>query len=409
MKLFTTIKSLKNKLLIQFGILIFLSSILMGVMLYYFNKVSDYNITKNNTTEINNIILQLRKCEKDFLLQDVVNEEFFTTNESKSLKKFSDNYIKAEESLKSLSESRVIGNLELKDSINIAKNYLKDYSTIFNKLVNEYKVKGFKDFGHEGDLRKAIHSIEDANYSYDKILILTLRRHEKDFLLRKDMKYVEKFDKSIEDFLNSTDGANPELKQAILNYSNKFHDLVETEKQIGITLEEGIKKELRETIHKIEPLLESFKIKISNEVDNAIFWTYIYIAILFLIQLVIGITLALLFANSITSSVQVIQERISKLSNGIFPDKIIPDTQDELGETSIALNNLVDRVKTAATFAGKIGEGELNIIYDENFSNDVLANSLQAMHYKLKETAEDSRKRNWVTVGLANCLSSNYQ
>lgn len=235
----------------------------------------------------------------------------------------------------------------------------------------------------------------------DKVLMLTLRRHEKDFLLRKDLKYVEKFDASLAEFLAASE-SNPDLKLAIINYGKEFHDVVEGEKRIGITLEDGIKKELRSVVHKIEPLLNNLKNKISTEVETVVFWAYVYLIIFFIIQLVIGIALALLFANTITESVHVIQDRISKLSNGVFPEKIIPDTQDELGDTSIALNNLVERVKTAATFAGKIGEGELNIVYDENFANDVLATSLQAMHFKLKETAEDSRKRNWVTVGLAN-------
>lgn len=373
----------------------------MGVMLYYFNKVSSYKTTENLTLELNNSLLQLRKNEKDFLLQDIFNESFFKTGECKSLTKYVDNHESAESILNIMAESPVINQLDFQDSIKLAKTYLDQYSTSFRKLVEEYKVKGYKDFGHEGTLRQAIHSIEEGGFNVDKVLILTLRRNEKDFLLRKDLKYVEKFDGALAEFVASAE-SNPDLKLAILKYGKEFHEVVEGEKRIGITLEDGLKKDLREVVHKIEPLLSNLKNKITEDVENVVFWAYVYLVILFIVQLVIGITLALLFANTITESVHVIQDRISKLSNGVFPDKIVPDTQDELGDTSIALNNLVDRVRTAATFAGKIGEGELNIVYDENFANDVLATSLQAMHFKLKETAEDSRKRNWVTVGLAN-------
>ena len=47
-------------------------------------------------------------------------------------------------------------------------------------IADFYRKKGFKNWGYEGELRQAIHRIEGSPDAYDKALMLTLRRHEKE-------------------------------------------------------------------------------------------------------------------------------------------------------------------------------------------------------------------------------------
>ncbi|HWZ21526.1 MAG TPA: GAF domain-containing protein [Cytophagaceae bacterium] len=372
-------------------------------MIYSINRISNYTSTRRVTQELNIYLLQMRRAEKDFILQELTNESFFETGHSKYIVKFDELYQLASNHMETLVESDAIGQLNYVDSIKIAQKYLQEYSTIFHKMTDSYKTKGYKNWGHEGELREAIHSIENGKENYDKVLMLTLRRHEKDFLLRKDLDYVTKFDKTIAEFKASLSGdLNKELLLAIESYEKEFHKVVEAENKIGLTSENGLKYDLRSIVHKMESLLERVQKMMVIHVQSVISNTYILLIVLFLIQLVIAIILALSFSNSTTHSIQTIKDRISKLSEGMFPEKIIPATEDEMGEASRSLNNLIDRIQTAADFSGKIGGGELNIEYDKNFNNDVLANSLQSMHQKLKEAAEDSRKRNWITTGLAH-------
>jgi methyl-accepting chemotaxis protein len=403
LKLFNKIKKIKVKLLIQFGILIVLSTFLMGVMIYSINRISNYTNTRKVTQELNIYLLQMRRSEKDFILQELTNESFFETGQSKYIVKFDELYKLASDHLDNLAKSDAIIQLEYTDSIKVAQKYLQEYSEIFHKMTDSYKIKGYKNWGHEGELRRAIHSIEEGKSGYDKVLMLTLRRHEKDFLLRKDLNYLTKFENTLVEFKASlpTD-LNKDLLPLIESYDKEFHKVVEAENELGLTYDDGLKYKLRSIIHKIEPLLERVQKMMVLHVQSVISNTYILLIVLFMIQLIIGIILALSFSNSTTHSIQTIKDRISKLSEGMFPEKITPTSQDEMGETSHSLNNLIDRIRTAADFAGKIGGGELDIEYDKNFNNDVLANSLQSMHHKLSEAAEDSMKRNWVTTGLAN-------
>src|SRR4051812_13935619 len=200
LKFFEKIKKIKVKLLIQFGLLLFLTVLLMGVMLYSLNRILNYADVRKSTAELNITILQMRRAEKDFLLRDLTNESYFETGQSKYITKFDELNAKALSTLKSLSETNAIKELNFGDSIQSAHGYLEEYSKAFHEMTDLYKKKGFKNWGHEGDLRKAIHLIEEGHADYDKILMLTLRRHEKDFLLRKDLSNVTKFDATLSDF-----------------------------------------------------------------------------------------------------------------------------------------------------------------------------------------------------------------
>ncbi|GHF84671.1 hypothetical protein [Thalassotalea marina] len=89
--------------------------------------------------------------------------------------------------------------------------------------------------------------------------MLMLRRHEKDFLLRKEEKYVEKFNQRLEDMrgnilrLSSQLKYAPELQLALSeslnllnNYQLKLEQLVELDRTIGFTGKEGLRAQLNQ-------------------------------------------------------------------------------------------------------------------------------------------------------------------
>jgi GAF domain-containing protein len=402
LRYFNQIKKLKNKLLIQFSALTLLSLILMSIMVYSIYKINAYSNSSKMALELNLNLLQMRRSEKDFMLQELTNEEFFKTGNSSCLTKFNTYFNTATLQIDSLIDRNDMGEEAYVDSLKIVREQLKTYAEAFTKIAAAYKLKGYKNWGYEGELRDAIHGIEKGSIPFDKVLMLTLRRHEKDFLLRKDLDYVSKFDNSIEEFKGSLGEENMELLPAIDIYKNGFHKVVDSEVEIGITNEKGLRQELRSAAHKVEGLLGRIENSMESYLAQVIANTYILIGSLFVLQLLIGVALANSFATSTTSSIVTIKDTISQLSEGLYPEKITTTVKDETGVASVAINNLIDRIRTAADFAGKIGAGELNIEYDSHFNNDVLAQSLQTMHVKLQSAAEENEKRNWATTGLAN-------
>ena len=97
-----------------------------------------------------------------------------------------------------------------------------------------------------------------------EIAMLNLRRAEKDFLIRKDLTFVERFNKELADFhtLNrtlSTDdnisvvhGELARLDQQMGLYGKAFNDLVSQQQTIGLGPEDGLYGRLRAAVHQVE-------------------------------------------------------------------------------------------------------------------------------------------------------------
>jgi len=98
--------------------------------------------------------------------------------------------------------------------------------------------------------------------------VLTLRRHEKDFLARKDVKYLDRFNSTVEqlntDFsiLEKVARENGEetltvsqLRKVIKEYSNDFQAIVAQQKNIGLDPKDALYGKLRNAVHDVEVLL----------------------------------------------------------------------------------------------------------------------------------------------------------
>lgn len=82
---------------------------------------------------------------------------------------------------------------------------LTAYENAFAELVARNRDLGLNETdGFEGAMRSAVHSIEEViGKIEDKGVMagmLTLRRHEKDFILRRDARYIGSFDTALEEF-----------------------------------------------------------------------------------------------------------------------------------------------------------------------------------------------------------------
>jgi len=80
------------------------------------------------------------------------------------------------------------------------------YTTRFSNVASAQQLIGFtENDGLQGKLRKAVHSVEEKLKKFDQprlaVLMLMMRRHEKDFMLRGNEKYGDDLDKRYDEFL----------------------------------------------------------------------------------------------------------------------------------------------------------------------------------------------------------------
>jgi PAS domain S-box-containing protein len=118
--------------------------------------------------------------------------------------------------------------------------------------------------------------------------------------------------------------------------------------------------------------------------------------------ILIGLLSAYFMARSITIPINYIKDIVVKLGKGeLLEDQGKKFNNDEIGEMAIAMDNLIQGLRSTTIFAENIGNGKYDSEYRPLSDHDVLGNALLEMRSNLARVAEEDQKRNWSTEGLA--------
>jgi methyl-accepting chemotaxis protein len=290
------------------------------VILITYNYLATETLIKFNnisrlTVQIEADMLMLRRHEKDFIARKDV----------KYSQKFEKTFTKTTKAINQVKQELLLVDIK-NNNIKALSDVLNHYRDKFFLLVKQQKTVGLhaKD-GLYGSLRSEVHQIENLIKEREKSsgsslalhslmrTMLMLRRHEKDFMLRRDVKYVDKFNLRIEimrnKLINNVMGNEFQQKSevALNNYHQQFLELVEGEKKFGLTSNKGITGEMRENIHQVEVLLKSFKQFSIENIEQ-------HISQKKLIDIIVGASLILIIMLALVIIANGISRRIIHLS-----------------------------------------------------------------------------------------------
>jgi signal transduction histidine kinase len=202
------------------------------------------------------------------------------------------------------------------DQLKKIDSIFNNYNVKFKELEELVFIRGFKDYGMEGEMRLHAHALEVRPYSLE---VLLLRRHEKDFLLRHDTTYCQKFTDASNKFmsiLNANQGTNPQFIAHLKAYSNIFRKRVELEKKIGLGSASGLRNDLNQ-------LTFSFGRQFSalNEISDTLYAALQKRASLFYILMIFGaILFSLLSGIWISKQLSEPIARLSKMADAVASD-----------------------------------------------------------------------------------------
>ena len=405
-------KKIKGKLLGSFAIVLVLSSILAGWGYYSINRVLEIRQLKENIMTINEIVLKMRKSEKDFMMRETIDSEFMASGESKYAEDIDGYTLQQDSIINKLLGNKWSESLEIKKELAELKTYLNGYHDTFNNMAKAYLQRGFQDYGKEGELRAAIHTIENSGKKINEVRMLTLRRHEKDYFLRSDPKYIDRFNDELALFkaeLNNT-LADRELKEQLEIYGNRFNDVIEIEKSIGLDENSGLKGEMRNFIHNIEPMVDHLTSLVDRQTDEITYNTTLTFIGVFVLQIAIGIFLAIVFSNRLTTNILSIRDAALKLADGIIPEPLKVNTKDELGDTQQSVNELINSLNDSVTVANLVSKGNLHSAQEEakaRLKDGDLDKALKNMIKKLTEIVKHINKgADDITVGSGEISKS---
>ncbi|MDQ3192858.1 MAG: SpoIIE family protein phosphatase [Bacteroidota bacterium] len=98
-----------------------------------------------------------------------------------------------------------------------------------------------------------------------------------------------------------------------------------------------------------------------------------------------GIFIAILTVNSIVKPVHHLKKILLSMSKGVVPEEKISFRNDEIGEMSVALNQLIESVKRTRVFANEVGAGNFDYEYKPLSDQDNLGFALIKMRDDLRE------------------------
>ncbi len=294
----------------------------------------------NRTMEIE--LLEGRRAEKDFLIR---NDQKRAEVQSEIIKNVVSDI--------NLLHGKVlaIGKADLAGKIEAMSDSLKQYQTHFASVVAEKIRLGLDETaGLEGRLRGSVHDIEarvdQLHQSNLVVTMLMMRRHEKDFMLRRDAKYGGEMKKRVSEFAVEVDNADipdaakAELRQKLAEYQRDFFAWFDSALKIAVEL-----KAMSDSFSEIEPVIDVVSKAVNNimaEADQSNVrvrdntnWQ-MKLAILLIASGVLGISV--FFGRSVSMPLSAMRAAMIELASGNFAI-VLPGLgrADEIGEIAQAV------------------------------------------------------------------------
>jgi methyl-accepting chemotaxis protein len=335
--------TIKNKLTALIIFIIASIATMYGLLHFALEDATALKDAENQVSQLEGQMLLLRRHEKDFLARD----------DEKYLKKFEVTHADFIQRLDKLDQLLEIYNVPNSKSAEL-HTVMEQYTQHFYQLAALKKEIGLShEKGLRGTLRKAVQSAEKSIkevQNYELLAdILQLRRNEKDFLIRKDLKYRDKFEKNFSTLITATDTLllddvfKQETQNRLNTYRTDFLNLISNYQALGLSSKEGLKGKMRATIHQTEMLFaeqsSTIKTSLTDQINNMLMFATIKALIIAAIVTII----ALLIARSVISPLN----NLSKVMGRARDEKDLTlrfssTAKDEIAQMGMSFNSMME-------------------------------------------------------------------
>ncbi len=301
-------------------------------------------------SKLSGLLLESRRAEKDFLITNDIQH----ADRQRELARTIESEIEAIRK-----QAAAAGQVEIAKAAEQITDGFRDHAMQFGGVIEVRQRLGLKETeGLEGALRKAVQAVETKLKDFDELqlsnLLLMMRRHEKDFMLRRDPKYGEELAKRANEFskvlamsllVSAADKAD--ITSKLSDYERNFNAWMEAANSLG-----RAQRATQRSYAAIEPVIEAMIKQVEatfsamsalNEKarDATALRMQISIAAIILLLSVI----AFFIGRSVSRPLTAMTNAMGELVNGNL-DVALPglDRKDEVGAMAVA----VDRFRIRA-------------------------------------------------------------
>jgi methyl-accepting chemotaxis protein len=247
--------SIKGRLLIITVLCLIAMLILIGNQLYNTDRLIALNNQSKQLLQLDNELLQLRRDEKDFLLR---LDKIYVMSFEQRAKAFQAQLRQIQTFFTQLDgEQRMFS--ELQNSVDL---YRKQFA---NLVAIQDDIGLDENSGYQGSFRRATHALEEEFEERHQvelqILLLQMRRSEKDFLLRKRVEYIQQQSQRYDQLHVAVERSqNRDIQQLLPlleDYQRGFANLTSAYQTIGLDHTMGLKAAFRQQTHLVEEQLNN--------------------------------------------------------------------------------------------------------------------------------------------------------
>ncbi|WP_187296260.1 methyl-accepting chemotaxis protein [Tepidibacter mesophilus] len=388
---------IRRKLFSAFLVMIIFFIFIGATSLVFIRNISNskINLLLDNDN-LYTLVLELRRNEKDFLLREVTNPQFFETEKSKYIDTFDSNFTDLKDKIAKIKNYKEIySNKDYVNKINDMEKLVDSYHNTFLQVVNKTHTIGFEEYGLVGELNNIESKIESLSPNNEiKFLLLKVNINEESYFSTTDEKYFDKLLSILSKIKTSSNDSS--LISLINNYEDTLTKIHSINKEIGLTSGDGLRGEYRDTIHKFEPLLEEVHTNIMKSTQKSVKNIQVMIIITIItsviVALLFGVYISILITNPIIKTTNMLKD-ISE-GEGDLTQRLEETTKDEIGDLAKYFNLFVDKIhvlisqtKSNANILGESSNQVSLAIEEANQGIESIASEMNNISYSIQNNA----------------------
>ncbi len=353
-----------------------LTTILTILLFFSFSLISHY--IKSNSIDLSNTLILMKNSEINMLMLRRHEKDFMARQHAKYATKFTNEYDLLIKNLANINDHLLQHNISA-DKLPELHDLLENYQRNFLTFVQQSKKIGYdQDSGLKAQLRSAIQSVEKQinMLRIDKLRadILQLRRNEKDFFLRQDLKYSQRHKENVAVLLQSISNSEvgyirqKDLNLLVSRYAEIFSEIVQASIEKGLTPELGLLGEIRNSVHTTESVFHVVQKNIQLSIDELNQNASLFSQLATLLIAIVLTLLLMLVSRSITQRLKNINHHLAKIASGKgdLTVQLSSSGNDEISELATSFNAFVVKLNTMF--------GEISTI-SKNLNQSSVANS----------------------------------
>ena len=386
--------SLSKKLLGGFGIVSILLIIVAVVSITTLGTIE----SENNKVIENTIMMKEKGLTMDVdMLSARRNEKDFFARHDLSyvdpVKTFVVNVAKDAQDIQALDVPQDDKDIAAKIVVNI-----EGYQKAFLETVELDKTKGLDETqGLQFEMRSAVQAVEAdiTKQNNDQLLanMLTLRRNEKDYIMRQDVAYQTKLHDNEKILKNNLAASNlpQDVKDGInaklIVYTAAFDKIVDMDAKIASKT-----AEFTTYVHAIEPAIDTFEkaaeadqVAALAEIASTNATSKTTVIILSIIAVITGLGIGIYISRIITKPMDSMLNASNRVAAGDLTVEVRSDSKDEVGQLATAIQTMTQSLK------GVLGKVQMSAMNVASTAQELSASSeqMKASTDQISSTTQD--------------------